>query len=193
MNIRLMGELRWRSHGAVSTLGFNRRRVKRVTVSCPEPRHYRARTLPDAPNMEGARMTRCRSMLMACALAGLFGWLARGEAQTPTVSDLPKSNRCSTRAVKFETGGATMETRLLASSGGGWCWFDISAPFGSVRYVATYSVTHAPAHGEILMGEVNQKARIAYMPVSGFTGGDSFVLVNEITHSEMPVAVTVVR
>ena len=86
-----------------------------------------------------------------------------------------------------------METRLLASSSGGWCWFDVSATFGSVRYVATYSVTRAPTHGEVLMGEVNQKARIAYKPVSGFTGSDSFVLVNKITHSEMPVAVTVVQ
>jgi hypothetical protein len=42
------------------------------------------------------------------------------------------------------------------------------------------------------MGEVNQMSRIAYKPTPGFTGDDSFVIVNEMTHNQRPVMVTVV-
>jgi hypothetical protein len=90
-------------------------------------------------------------------------------------------------------GGPTIQTTIRVSSGGGWCWVDISATMGTIRIVATYSLTHAPAHGEVLMGEVNQKMRIAYRPASGFVGDDSFVIVNRMTNSERPFAVTVVQ
>jgi hypothetical protein len=43
------------------------------------------------------------------------------------------------------------------------------------------------------MGEVNQNTRIAYKPVSGFIGHDSFVIVDKITNSERPVVITVVQ
>jgi hypothetical protein len=138
-------------------------------------------------------MTRCRSTLMVCILGGVFGLSARSEAQTPTVSDLPRANRCSTRAPLVYSGGPTTQTTMRVSSGGGWCWFDLWATKGSFRYVATFTVTRAPVHGEILMGEVNQNTRIAYKPVSGFIGHDSFVIVDKITNSERPVVITVVQ
>ena len=139
-------------------------------------------------------MPRCRIVLMICVLAGTFGWCPQGEAQTLTVSDLPRANRCLTRATLVYPGGPTMQTTMRVSSRGGWCWFDVSATFGTIRYVGIYLVTRAPAHGEVLMGEVNnQKARIAYRPVPGFIGDDSFVIVNKTTNSERPVAITVVQ
>jgi hypothetical protein len=130
---------------------------------------------------------------MAFALSGVFACLTRLEAQSLDVSALPKASRCSSRPAISVPGGATLQTTIRMSSSGGWCWFDVSATFGSLRYVASYDVTQAPAHGEILMGAVNQRARIAYKPASGFVGEDSFVIVNRMTHSHRPVAVTVVR
>jgi hypothetical protein len=131
--------------------------------------------------------------LMALALSGVFAFLGKLEAQSQDVSALPRASRCSARAPLSEPGGATLQTIMRTSSSGGWCWFDVSATFGSLKYVGSYEVTQAPAHGEILMGEANQKARIAYKPATGFVGEDSFVIVNKMTHSERPVAVTVLR
>jgi hypothetical protein len=82
---------------------------------------------------------------------------------------------------------------MRMSGSGGWCWVDIWATMNSLKIVATYSVTRAPMHGEVLMGEVNQKMRIAYRPAAGFVGDDSFVIVNRMTNSERPIAVTVIQ
>jgi hypothetical protein len=130
---------------------------------------------------------------MAFALSGVLACLTRLEAQSLDVSALPKASRCSTQAPISVPGGATLRTTMRTSNSGGWCWFDVWATFGSLKYVGSYEVTQAPAHGEILMGEANQKARIAYKPASGFVGEDSFVIVNKMTHSQRPVTVTVVR
>ena len=138
-------------------------------------------------------MTGRRYTLMALALSGLFACLTKLEAQSQDVSALPRASRCSTRAPLSVRGGATLQTTMRMSSSGGWCWFDLWATFGSLKYVGSYEVTQAPAHGEILMGEANQRARIAYKPAAGFVGEDSFVIVNKMTNSHRPVAVTVVR
>lgn len=138
-------------------------------------------------------MARCRSAITAGALAVMVALCARGEAQTPAASELQRSKACSTRAPLTYPGGPTIQTTIRVSSGGGWCWVDISATMGTIRIVATYSLTHAPAHGEVLMGEVNQKMRIAYRPAAGFVGDDSFVIVNRMTNSERPIAVTVIQ
>lgn len=86
-----------------------------------------------------------------------------------------------------------MQSTMRVSSRGGWCWFDQTGILGSLKYPPEYRVTRAPDHGEILLGEVNQKARIAYRPTAGFEGTDSFVIVNSMTNSVRTVAVTVVR
>jgi hypothetical protein len=138
-------------------------------------------------------LTGRRFTLAALALSGVFACLTKLEAQSLDVAALPKASRCSAQAPLSEPGGATLPTTMRMSSSGGWCWFDVTATFGSLKYVASYDVTRAPAHGEILMGAANQRARIAYKPAAGFVGEDSFVIVNRMTHSQRLVAVTVVR
>jgi hypothetical protein len=138
-------------------------------------------------------MAECQSMITTGVLAVALVLCVPGKAQPPVVSDLPKSSACSTRATLVYPGGPAMQTTMRVSSGGGWCWFDVSATMNSIRIVATYTVTRAPAHGEVTMGEVNQKTRIAYRPVAGFVGDDNFVVVNKMTNSERSVAVTIVR
>jgi hypothetical protein len=86
-----------------------------------------------------------------------------------------------------------MQTTMQVGSAGGWCWFDVWGTLGSIRIVPQYNVKRAPTHGEIVMGEVNQKTRIAYRPASGFVGVDAFVIVNAMTNSERPVTVTVLK
>ncbi len=87
-----------------------------------------------------------------------------------------------------------MQTTMRVSSSGGWCWLDLWTTMGSITYVGSYLITSPPTHGEILTGEVNRKARIAYKPVPGSSSGnDNFVIVNKMTHSERPVAVTIVQ
>jgi hypothetical protein len=49
------------------------------------------------------------------------------------------------------------------------------------------------AHGQLLMGEVNKQARIAYQPTSGFAGEDSYHLVDTMNGLERAVTVTVRR
>lgn len=134
-----------------------------------------------------------RDILVACAFAGVFGLCASSVGQTPSVSDLPKSVGCATKVPGVFAGEAAVQTTMRLREDRGWCWFDVTGTNGSLKYVPQYVVARPPAHGEIVMGEINQRARIAYRPTSGFVGNDSFVIVNKMTHSERPVAVTVIR
>jgi hypothetical protein len=113
------------------------------------------------------------------------------EPSDTSISALSKASRCSTSVPLTYAGGPPTQTTMRMSSSGGWCWIELWAVRGSLKYVPTYEVTHAPTNGAVLMGEVNQKARIAYKPMPGFAGDDSFVIAEAMTHNERPVIVTV--
>src|SRR4051794_3656476 len=63
---------------------------------------------------------------------------------------------------------------------------------GSFQYVATYRVTKAPDHGQLAMGEVNKRTRVAYKPDAGFVGEDRYTLMDTTSNSQRLVAVTVI-
>ena len=131
--------------------------------------------------------------LIVCILVNALGWSSKSEAQAPAISELPKSTECSAKAPYVTAGGAALPSTIRVSSKGGWCWLNMSATTqGGMVYAPMYTVSRAPAHGELLMGEVSQKTRIAYKPTAGFTGNDSFVIVNKTSNSERAVSVTVV-
>jgi hypothetical protein len=70
-------------------------------------------------------MTRCRALIAAGGLAAMLPLVDASPAQTPAISDLPKSNRCTVRAPMVYPGGPTMQTTMQVGSAGGWCWFDV--------------------------------------------------------------------
>jgi hypothetical protein len=82
-------------------------------------------------------------------------------------------------------------TDMKMINDGGWCWTDLSATEGSLQYLPTYRVDKAPAHGEVVMGAVGMKARIAFKPEAGFAGTDTYSLMNTLNHSERVVTITV--
>jgi hypothetical protein len=114
-------------------------------------------------------------------------------AQSPAVTDLPRAKTCSVRSTLAVAGGSTGNSQITMSGDGGWCWFNLTATNGSLQFVPTYRVAMAPAHGELAMGAVGQRARIAYRPVPGYTGDDTYTLANTVTNSERKVTVTVTR
>jgi hypothetical protein len=135
---------------------------------------------------------RC-AVTVAGSLLAALGWAHIGHSQEPAISELPRATVCRTKMPLVIAGGAAMQSTIRVSSNGGWCWIELSATTGSMKYVPTYIVSKIPAHGEILMGEVNGRRRIAFRPVTGFVGDDSFVLVNQVSNSERAVTVTIVK
>jgi hypothetical protein len=114
-----------------------------------------------------------------------------GRAQSQAVTDLPRSQTCSATNTMAIVGGMAGTTAIRMRSDGGWCWIDILATTEGLRYTPKYRVAQAPAHGELVMGEVDKKARIAYRPAPGFAGVDTYTLMNTMTNSERVVTVTV--
>jgi len=112
-------------------------------------------------------------------------------AQSQSVTDLTKSSRCSVSSTLAMAGGSTGNSKIEMKNDGGWCWINLSATNGSFQFVPSYHVTKSPAHGELVMGAVDKKARIAYRPVAGFVGVDTYTLMNTTTNSERVVMVSV--
>jgi hypothetical protein len=114
-------------------------------------------------------------------------------AQSPSVTELPRAKGCSEKS-DFATAGRSIGTTdITMTNDGGWCWMDLSATQGSLQYLPTYQVDKAPAHGQIVMGAVGMKARIAFKPEAGFVGTDTYTLTNTMSHTERVVTVTVNR
>jgi hypothetical protein len=80
-------------------------------------------------------------------------------------------------------------TKMKMSNEGGWC----CATRGSFQYVASYQITKAPEYGQVVMGEVNKRTRVAYKPDAGFVGEDRFTLMDTTMNSERLLTVTVDR
>ncbi|HEY7579691.1 MAG TPA: hypothetical protein VH855_19035 [Acetobacteraceae bacterium] len=114
-------------------------------------------------------------------------------AQPQAVTDLPRATTCSAKSSMAVPGGNVGTSEITMSSDGGWCWINLWATQGSMQYAPKYRVAQPPAHGELAMGEVDKKARIAYRPVPGFVGQDTYTLMNTMSNSERRVTISVVK
>jgi hypothetical protein len=131
--------------------------------------------------MTNSKTLAAAALLIACGQA----------AQSQSVMDLPKSGRCSVSSTLAMAGGSTGDSKVEMKNDGGWCWINLFATNGSLQFVPSYHVIKPPAHGELVMGTVDKKARIAYRPVAGFVGVDTYTLMNTTTNSERVVTVSV--
>ena len=134
---------------------------------------------------------RCALVAAGC-LSVAPAIIQSGYAQTPEIADIKRSKICSVASTK--TVGTSIGTsKITMNNDGGWCWLSLWATHGSTLYVATFRVSQPPAHGQLLMGAVNGRARVAYQPTSGFAGEDSYHLVDTMNGLERAVTVTVRR
>jgi hypothetical protein len=136
-------------------------------------------------------MATIRIVTLASALTAIYGGAVY--AQSPSVMDLPRAKGCSEHS-NFATAGRMLGTTdITMSNDGGWCWMDLSATQGSLQYLPTYRVSKAPVHGQVVMGAVGMKARIAFKPEAGFAGSDTYTLMNTLNNSERVVTITITR
>ena len=130
-----------------------------------------------------------RFWVTCTAVSAVVAYAHLGYAQP--VSDLHRSKVCSSRSTMATAGGYNGNTEMKMSNEGGWCWVNLWATRGSFQYVATYRVTKAPDHGQLAMGEVNKRTRVAYKPDAGFVGEDRYTLMDTTSNSQRLVTVTV--
>jgi type II secretion system GspH-like protein len=130
-----------------------------------------------------------RILLAACAT---FMVLRHADADTtPAVGDLTQAKDCAVTSSLAIAGRLVGQSEINMANDGGWCWLTLWATLGDLRYAPEFNVTQAPQHGQLLMGAVQNNARVAYMPATGFTGGDTFTLVDKTTGTERTVTVSV--
>jgi hypothetical protein len=126
-----------------------------------------------------------RLWVTCTAVSAVVAYAHLGYAQP--VSDLHRSKVCSSRSTMATAGGYNGNTEMKMSNEGGWCWVNLWAR----GEAATYRVTKAPDHGQLAMGEVNKRTRVAYKPDAGFVGEDRYTLMDTTSNSQRLVAVTV--
>jgi hypothetical protein len=129
-----------------------------------------------------------KALLIACAI-GVPGVSAVAQS----VTDLPRAKTCARRSTIAQAGHDVGTTVIRMTNDGGWCWLDLFAVYASMQYVPTFRVARAPAHGELLMGTVEKRARVAYRPSRDFEGEDSYVLMGTLTNAERVVTITISR
>jgi hypothetical protein len=114
-------------------------------------------------------------------------------AQSQAVADLPRATTCSTKSTMAVNGGNVGISEITVSSDGGWCWINLWATRGSLQYVPNFKIAQAPSHGELALGEVNKRERVAYRPKPGYIGEDAYILMDTTTNSERRVTISVVK
>jgi hypothetical protein len=82
---------------------------------------------------------------------------------------------------------------LVMTNDGGWCWFDSRYFVNTLRFAPTFRISQAPSHGQLVIGpdSSKEKTRVAYRPGAGFTGSDTFAVVDATLNLERRVQVTV--
>ena len=147
---------------------------------------------PSVLTLEPLHLWRAKMMTNPKVLAAAAMLIACGDAaRSQSVTDLSKASRCSVSSTLAMAGGSTGNSKIEMKNDGGWCWINLFATNGSFQFVPSYHVTKPPAHGELVMGALDKKARIAYRPVAGFVGVDTYTLMNTTTNSERVVTVSV--
>jgi len=112
-------------------------------------------------------------------------------AATTDIRFLQKARTCSGMVPKIDlryTRFAPPQATIRMSNDGGWCWAEFSVNpstgFGfshaagwagpTLPVAPDSDMIEPPAHGTVLIGTVNGQTRLAYRPLSGFTGADEF-------------------
>jgi len=109
---------------------------------------------------------------------------AASRSQPAAISAPPPSNAITELKVArtCRADSSVVPSKITVSNEGGWCWLQLSAVWVRMQYAPNFRVARAPAHGELVMGEVNDKrTRLAYKPHPGFVGTDSYEVVNKMS------------
>ena len=84
--------------------------------------------------------------------------------------------------------------RIRMGNDGGWCMIGFNVQWAGIDVDAPLSVRTPPAHGEVMVGSLAGRDRIAYRPAPGFTGSDAFsVHMASPEPWDIPVRVEVTR
>jgi hypothetical protein len=155
------------------------------------PTQLESKGIPARPTNPLQIGTMMRISLGPAAILASLVSAQTGRAQSQAATDLPRAQTCSFIHTMATAGSSVGTTAIRMSNDGRWCWIDLWATIGSLQYVPKFRVAQAPAHGELVMGEVGKKGRIAYRPALGFAGVDTYTLTDTVTNTERVVTVTV--
>ena len=79
----------------------------------------------------------------------------------------------------------------MMSNDGGWCGHLRKTIKGSLVIGVPMHLTKQPEHGQVSITVVSNGTRIYYKPEPGYSGPDSFVVLNEMYNLERTYNVTV--
>jgi len=111
-------------------------------------------------------------------------------------ASLPSSKVCSFQSSGFaERGGVPPAPNVITmDNDGGWCGhLSVSVAGHSFGFGAPMHLVRQPAHGQVSIAVVGGGTRIFYKPDAGFTGSDSFSVMNETLNIVMPYNVVVTQ
>jgi hypothetical protein len=130
---------------------------------------------------------RPQHLLAALICMTFFG--APSMAQDP--SNLTRAKRCSVHGPAGFEGGVQPSDTIRMSNDGGWCGHLRRTIKGSLVIGVPMHVTKQPEHGQVSITVVSNGTRIYYKPEPGYSGPDSFVVLNEMYNLERTYNVTV--
>ena len=137
-------------------------------------------------------MIRARLVLAIAACLCLVGRWAAAQGAT----NLPMSKTCSFQSSGFvERGGVPpAPDAITMDNDGGWCGhLNVSVAGHSFAFGAPMHLVRRPAHGQVAIGVRHDGTQIMYKPDAGFTGSDSFSVMNETLNMVMPYNVVVTQ
>jgi hypothetical protein len=76
---------------------------------------------------------------------------------------------------------------------GGWCGNLLTSVWASFAFGAPMRLTRQPAHGQVAITVLSGGTQVLYKPDAGFTGSDSFSVINETLNIIMPYNVVVTQ
>ena len=130
---------------------------------------------------------RPQHLLAALVCMTFFG--APSMAHDP--SNLTRAKRCSVHGPAGFEGGVQPSDTIRMSNDGGWCGHLRRTIKGSFVIGVPMHVTKQPEHGQVSITVVSNGTRIYYKPEPGYSGPDSFVVLNEMYNLERTYNVTV--
>ena len=132
-------------------------------------------------------MPNTRALLPLAAALALAACAAVPEQNAALLSTLHKATPCEASLPTFGRfpGGrdATFDTYLpphgtiRTGNDGGWCAIRFSyAVRGQIPVIAPLDLGTPPEHGQVALGTLNGRMRIAYRPAPGYAGPDRFTV-----------------
>lgn len=143
-------------------------------------------------------------MAMVMTLAALLAGCETVPPQTPAaeLTSLKTAADCSSALPTFGRflypGQSPRDAEYIPPNGsmvlrndGGWCVIRNVSTFNGSVGVPDMGLETPPQHGEVKLGHVGSTLWIAYRPLPGFSGGDSFV-VRQLSPQPWDVPVRVI-